>query len=162
MRRFAGKNSPSIEPSVDVILMVLNAAHAARPNATLISSLLQQYRERGGLSKKQLEGLYSKASKIEGISPAHLATLEAIILKRPNRFKQEAPKVETEKEEDIQTPLVESILQKFPAHKRILYFKMKLENREQLTALEKAELVKFGKLWCTILTTRLANICDWS
>ena len=146
MRRFAGKNSPSIEPSVDVILMVLNAAHAARPEANLISSLLHQYRERGGLSKKQLEGLHSKASKIEGISAAHLATLEAIILKRPTRFKQEIPTIAAPKEEDTHTPLIESILQKYPAHKRILYFKMKLENREQLTPLEKDELVKFGKL----------------
>ena len=146
MRRFAGKNAPSIEPSVDVILMILNAAHAARPEATLISSLLQQYRERGGLSKKQLEGLHSKASKIEGISAAHLATLEAIILKRPTRFKQETPKGTMEPAEDIQSPLIESILQKYPAHKRILYFKMKLENRELLTQLEKDELVKFGKL----------------
>jgi hypothetical protein len=146
MRRFAGKNSPSIEPSVDVILMVLNAAHAARPEATLISSLLHQYKERGGLSKKQLEGLHSKASKIEGISAAHLATLEAIILKRPTRFKQEIPTIAAPKEEDTHTPLIESILHKYPAHKRILYFKMKLENREQLTPLEKDELVKFGKL----------------
>lgn len=146
MRRFAGKNSPSVEPSVDVILMILNAAHAARPEATLISSLLQQYRERGGLSKKQLEGLHSKASKIEGISAAHLATLEAIILKRPTRYKAETPKIAAEEIEDIYTPLVASILQKYPAHKRILYFKMKLENREQLTLLEKDELVKFGKL----------------
>jgi hypothetical protein len=145
MRRFAGKNSPSIEPSVDVILMILNAAHAARPDSTLISSLLQQYRERGGLSKKQLEGLHSKAGKIEGISAAHLATLEAIILKRPTRYKPEPPKIVTESPED-HSPLIESILQKYPAHKRILYFKMKLENREQLTQLEKEELVKFGKL----------------
>lgn len=146
MRRFAGKNAPSIEPSVDVILMILNAAHAARPDATLISSLLHQYKERGGLSKKQLEGLHSKASKIEGISAAHLATLEAIILKRPTRYKTETPKMAAEKEIDIHTPLIESILQKYPAHKRILYFKMKLDNREQLTSLEKDELVKFGKL----------------
>lgn len=146
MRRFAGKNAPSIEPSVDVILMLLNAAHAARPEATLIRSLLHQYRERGGLSKKQLEGLYSKASKIEGMSAAHLATLEAIILKRPTRYKTETPKIEAQKKEDICTPLIESILQKYPAHKRILYFKMKLENREQLTRLEKDELLKFGKL----------------
>jgi hypothetical protein len=146
MRRFAGKNSPSVEPSVDVILMILNAAHAARPDATLIISLLHQYRERGGLSKKQLEGLYSKASKIEGISHAHLATLEAIILKRPNRYKEETPKKVTEEKEDIYSPLVELILRKYPAHKRILFFKMKMENRESLTQLEKDELVKFGKL----------------
>jgi hypothetical protein len=146
MRRFAGKNSPSIEPSVDVILMILNAAHAARPDATLISSLLHQYRERGGLSKKQLEGLYSKARKIEGISAANLATLEAIILKRPTRYKTETPQIAAEKKEDIHTPLIESILQKYPAHKRILYFKLKMQNREELTQLEKDELVKFGKL----------------
>ena len=146
MRRFAGKNAPSIDPSVDVILMLLNAAHTARPNASLISSLLQQYREKGGLSKKQLEGLYSKASKIEGISPAHLATLEAIILKRPTRYKTETPNHVPQAVEDQHGPMVDEILKKYPAHKRILYFKMKMNTREPLTQLEKDEVIKFAKL----------------
>jgi hypothetical protein len=66
---------------VDVILDVLKETLAANPESDFIKSLLFQYQERGGLSKKQLEGLLGKASKVVSISEAKLATLEAIILK---------------------------------------------------------------------------------
>jgi hypothetical protein len=42
---------------VDVVKDILEAARAAFPNSVFIQSLSQQYEERGGLSKKQLEGL---------------------------------------------------------------------------------------------------------
>ena len=146
MKRFTGKNSPAIEPSVDIILMILNAAHAARPEAALISSFLQQYRERGGLSKKQLEGLHSKASKIENISPAHLATLQPIISKRPDREKSEYIPTTMIQPKDLELPVIAAILEKYPAHKRILFFKMKIDKKEPLNNLEKDELKKFEKI----------------
>ncbi len=147
MKRYAGKNSPAIEPSVDVVLMVLKYALAGRPDSPLIASFLQQYQERGGLSKKQLEGLHSKASKIEGVSPAHLATLEAIILKKPTRYKTEKPAAPVPDKEDKATPaLIEAILNRYPTHKRVLFFKMKTDGRQDLTPQEKDELHKFGKL----------------
>ncbi len=146
MSRFAGKNTPFIEPSLDIILMVLNAAHTARPDASFISSLLQQYRERGGLSKKQLEGLHDKASKIEGFSTGLLATLQAIILKRPDRYKKDLPVLPAQIKEETDAPLISAILEKYPGHKRVLYFKMKKEQREELSKLEKDELNKFVKL----------------
>lgn len=146
MKRFTGKQFQSTEPSVDIILKVLDAAHAARPDAAFISSLLQQYRERGGLSKKQLEGLHDKARKIEGFSTGLLATLQAIILKRPDRNKKDLPLLPVEKKEETDTPLITAILEKYPGHKRVLYFKMKKEQREELNPLEKDELNKFVKL----------------
>ena len=146
MKQFSGKQFQSTEPSVDIILKVLNAAQAARPDAPFISSLLQQYRERGGLSKKQLEGLHDKARKIEGFSLGLLATLEAIILKRPDRNKKEITVLPAEKKEDTDAPLITAILEKYPGHKRVLYFKMKKDNREDLNLLEKNELNKFVKL----------------
>jgi hypothetical protein len=147
MKRFAGKNTPSIEPAVDVVLMVLQASHAARPDSPLITSFLQQYQERGGLSKKQLEGLHSKASKIDGISAAHLATLQAIIMKKPTRYKTEKPAVVEQPAEDTITPrLIESILERYPLHKRVQFFKMKTGNRDGLSPQEKDELQKFAKL----------------
>src|SRR5688572_1414026 len=89
MKKFVGKNTPSVDPSVDVVLMVLKNALAAQPASPLLASFLQQYQERGGLSKKQLEGLHSKAKKVPGMSAAHLATLEAIIKKKPTRYRTE-------------------------------------------------------------------------
>jgi hypothetical protein len=51
------------KPDVDIIQDVLEATLEAYPASAFIQSLLNQYRERGGLSKKQLEGLYHKAAK---------------------------------------------------------------------------------------------------
>ncbi len=147
MKRFAGKNSTSLEPSVDVVLMLLRASHAARPDSPLLTSFLQQYQERGGLSKKQLEGLHSKASKIEGISAAHLATLQAIIMKKPTRYKTEQPGTVEQEKADTNTPqMIDAILFKYPSHKRVLFFKMKTDGRQGLSAQEKDELQKFAKL----------------
>ncbi|RYD74788.1 MAG: hypothetical protein EOP53_17625 [Sphingobacteriales bacterium] len=147
MYQFRGKNKGITEPAVDVTLQILLAANNARPDAVFISSLLQQYRERGGLSKKQLEGLHSKASKIEGISVAHLATLQAIINKKQTRYKSEPSPVQPkETEEDNDAPMMEEILQKYPQHKRVLFFRLKMDKKERLTATEKEELKKFYKL----------------
>lgn len=147
MRSFPGKKKQISEPAVDVVLQVLTAAHNARPEAAFITSLLQQYRERGGLSKKQLEGLHSKASKIEGISVAHLATLQAIINKKQTRYKSEpSPVAPPEKEEDTDGILISEILEKYPQHKRLLFFKMKTDKKELLANIEKEELKKFYKL----------------
>lgn len=135
-----------IKPGVDVILDVLNAVKAARPSP-FIESLLFQYHERGGLSRKQLEGLYGKASKLESVSPAKLATLEAIIKKKPTRFKSILPDVEPlyTKDEAV-GQVINAILDKYPLHKRVLFFKAKYEHNEPLSATELAELQKFNKL----------------
>lgn len=147
MKNFTGKQFQSTEPSVDIILKVLIAAQAARPDAAFISSLLQQYRQRGGLSKKQLEGLYDKARKIEGFSTGLLATLQAIILKRPDRDKKDpVVLLASEKKADTDAPLITAILEKYPGHKRVIYFKMKNDKGEDLSLLEKEELNKFVKL----------------
>ena len=66
---------------VNVILDILKSMLLLKPESDFIKSLYDQYCNRGGLSKKQLEGLHSKASKTAGIPPGKLATLEAIIKK---------------------------------------------------------------------------------
>lgn len=146
MKKFSGNNKNISEPAVDVILLLLEKAHVLRPEAAFITSLLQQYRERGGLSKKQLEGLHSKAGKIEGISVAHLATLQAIINKKQTRHKNEPVAVDKKEEEDTDSPMIAAILKKYPQHKRLLFFKMKNDKNEILTNTEKDELKKFYKL----------------
>jgi hypothetical protein len=76
---------------VDIIKDVLEALMEAQPHSTFVQSLFRQYQERGGLSKKQLEGLYNKSLKVETIPANKLATLEAVILKRPTRYKSAPP-----------------------------------------------------------------------
>ncbi|MGQ0740364.1 MAG: hypothetical protein ACT4OJ_15030 [Bacteroidota bacterium] len=137
-----------IRPDVDIVLDILKAVVEAQPHSTFALSILQQYRERGGLSKKQLQGLYCKAQKVKTIAPAKLATLEAIILKKPTKEKSPAPQIAAplyQKDEAV-GKMTEAILDKYPHHKRVLFFRLKYDNNETLTAMERAELEKFSKL----------------
>jgi hypothetical protein len=135
------------DPEIDIVKEILNAVLHAQPESTFAQSLWHQYQERGSLSKKQLEGLYDKASKVRTIPPSLLATLNAQIIKRPNRYKSTLPitKPLYEKNEDA-GKMIESIMEKFPQHKGVLFLKSKYDNNETLTAIELAELKKFYKL----------------
>jgi DNA repair protein RadC len=136
-----------IKPDVDIILDILKAVLDAQPLSSFTQSLLNQYQERGGLSKKQLEGLYSKATKVKTIPPGKLATLEAIILRKHSKHKSELP---------ANTPLyvrdekaggmITAILDKYPEHKRVLFFKTKYHNNEVLSPADISELERFYKL----------------
>jgi hypothetical protein len=136
-----------IRPDLDIIKDLLEAVLAAQPLSSFTQSLLQQYQERGSLSKKQLEGLYQKATKINSIPVNKLATLEAILLKKPNRYKSTLPSGEPlYKKDETSGQMIEAILEKYPQHKRVLYFKAKYDNNETLAPTEIAELQKFMKL----------------
>lgn len=135
------------KPGVDVILDVLKETQKAYPESEFVKSLLFQYEERGGLSKKQLEGLYGKALKVKLIPEGKLATLQAIILKKHVKHRSDLP-VNTPlytKDETV-GKMIAAILEKFPQHKRVLFYKTKFENNETLSAIEKTELEKFKKL----------------
>jgi len=135
------------KPDVDVIMDVLNETLQANPSSAFVQSLLFQYQERGGLSKKQLEGLHSKALKISTIAPGKLATLEAIILKKPTRYKSPLPVAAPVPEKDTATgQMINAILEKYPQHKRVLFYKAKFDNNEAFSTIEKAEIEKFGKI----------------
>jgi hypothetical protein len=132
---------------VDVINDVLTALMEAQPHSTFVQSLFKQYQERGGLSKKQLEGLYNKALKVSSIPDNKLATLEAVILKRPTRYKSTLPppKPMYEKDERI-GQMMEAILVKYPQHKRVVFLKAKYDNNETLTPAEVLEVERFNKV----------------
>jgi hypothetical protein len=135
------------KPDVDIISDLLNETLAANPDSVFIQSLLHQYQERGGLSKKQLEGLYHKAAKVKAIAANKLATLEAVILKRPTRYKSTLPPTTPLYAKDTATgQLIEAILEKYPQHKRVIFFKTKYDNNEMLSSSELAELQRFHKL----------------
>ena len=136
-----------LKPDVDIILDILNAVLEAQPLSLFTQSLLRQYQERGGLSKKQLEGLFGKAAKIKAIPAGKLATLEAIILKRPTRDKSALPATEPMyKKDEAAGKMIDSILAKYPEHKRVLFLKVKYDNNEVLTPADIDELKKFSKL----------------
>jgi hypothetical protein len=132
---------------IDIINDLLEDCILAYPVSSFIISLYKQYQQRGSLSKKQLQGLYSKASKIENISLSKLGTLEAIIKRMPTRYKSELPPPQPLFEKDpAAVLLIEAILAKYPQHKRVLFLKSKYENNELLSALEMSELKKFHQL----------------
>ena len=132
---------------IDIVNSILEDCIIAFPVSSFIISIYKHYMKWGSLSKKQLQGLYSKASKIEGISPGKLGTLEAIIKKMPTRYKSELPENTPLFEKDkIAGQMIEIILLKYPQHKRVLYLKAKYDNNETLSTLETAELKKFHQL----------------
>jgi hypothetical protein len=136
------------KPSIDIVNEILEACILAYPVSSFIISLYKQYINRGWLTKKQLEGLYSKAQKINDLPPGKLASLEAIISKMPTRYKSEAP-VATKplyEKDQITGQLIEALLKKFPEHKRVLFLQSKYNNNEPLNATELADLKRFSQL----------------
>src|SRR4051794_70724 len=110
------------KPEVDIVNELLEESILAYPVSSFIISLYKQYQQRGSLSKKQLQGLYGKASEIKDISPGKLATLEALIKKMPTRYKSDVPPIKPMYEKDESTgQLIEEILAKYPQHKRVLF-----------------------------------------
>lgn len=132
------------KPKLDIINMLLEDCIMAFPVSTFVISIYQQYQRRGWLSKKQLQGLYDKASKINGVLPGRLAALESIIKKMPTREKSELPENKPMFEKDEEAgKLIDEILSRYPQHKRVLFLKVKYDNNEILSAADVAELKKF-------------------
>jgi len=135
------------KPEIDIVNEVLEECILAYPVSSFVISLYKQYRERGSLSKKQLQGLFSKASQVKDIVPGKLATLEAVINKMPTRYKSDLPEPKPlfEKEEST-GKVIEEILEKYPQHKRVLFLKSKYENNELLSPAEITDLKRFKQL----------------
>jgi hypothetical protein len=126
---------------LDMVNEVLEECILAYPLSSFIISLYKQYQQRGSLSKKQLQGLYGKASKIENLPPGKLAAIEAIIKRMPTRYKSELPEPSPLFEKDESTGrLINEILAKFPGHKRVLFLKAKFDNNEIFTPAELTDL----------------------
>jgi hypothetical protein len=132
---------------IDIVNEVLEECILAYPVSSFIISLYKQYLERGSLSKKQLQGLYGKASAIEHLPPGKLAGLEALIKKMPTRYKSEKPAVKPlyEKDESI-SQMINEILAKFPQHKRVLFLKAKYDNNEPLSTSDITDLKKIRQM----------------
>ena len=133
-----------MKPRIDIVNEILEDCIVAYPVSSFVISLYKQYQQRGSLSKKQLEGLYSKTAQIENISPSKLATLEALIKKMPTRYKSEvsAPAAAFEKD-TIAGETIAAILEKRPEHKTVRLLKIKYDNNEALTSTEITDLKRF-------------------
>jgi hypothetical protein len=132
------------KPKLDIINMLLEDCIMAFPVSTFVISIYQQYQRRGWLSKKQLQGLYDKASKINGVLPGRLAALESIIKQMPTRQKSELPENAPMFVKDEEAgKLIDEILARYPQHKRVLFLKSKYDNNEVLSPADVSELKKF-------------------
>ena len=132
---------------LDIINEILEECILSYPLSSFIISLYKQYQQRGSLSKKQLQGLYGKASKIKHLPPGKLATIEAIIKRMPTRYKSELPEPKPLFEKEEATgQLIAVILAKYPQHKRVLFLKAKYDNNELLSPADMADLKRFKSL----------------
>ena len=136
-----------INPDIDIIAYVLQEVLKQKPDDAFCQSLQQQYAERGGLSKKQLEGLQGKAIKLPGMHPGRMATLEAIIKKKHVTHRSQVTVVPSQPQKDDEAgQMIKDILAGYPQHKRVLLFKANFEKEGKLALSEKAELERFYKL----------------
>lgn len=135
------------KPPLDIINIVLEDCIMAYPVSSFVISLYKQYQQRGSLSKKQLQGLYAKASEIEGMAPGKLAAVESIIKKMPTRDKTPAPPPTPlyEKDESAKKT-IDEILAKYPEHKRVLFLKSKYDNNEPLSSADLNDLSRFKQM----------------
>lgn len=131
---------------MDIILKILERMRLDDPTQEFIQSTHRFYLEKGGLSKKQMEGLLALAVQNPNVPPANIATLQAIIKRK--QLKQRSPKPTLNQQEDGEAvaagQMIEAILEKYPQHKRILYLKtlhakglLKKEDNDELKRLAK-------------------------
>ena len=134
--------------TVDIVLNVLIVLKNNNPDNLFINSLHLQYCNIGGLSKKQMEGLHTFAVKSNLISASKLATLEAIIKKKPTRYKSEVitRKIDTSTDNNEFEIILHQILEKFPQHKTALGLMVKCKQINGLTASDKLEINRLGKI----------------
>jgi hypothetical protein len=132
---------------IDVTMDILNILLKERPDSPFVKSLHQQYCDRGGLSKKQLEGLHDKASKVKEVPAPKLATLQAIILKKHAKHKSAVPlQLKAETKDEATGKMIDEILVKYPQHKRVLLLNSNYTKNGMLIPAEKEEVQKFHKL----------------
>jgi hypothetical protein len=137
-----------IRPDLDIVKDILEAVLKAQPESSFTQSIYHQYLERGGLSKRQLQGLFSKAQKVKDIPAGKLATLEAIILRKQEKSKKTevVSAGPLHVKDEAAGKMIDALLAKYPQHKRVLFLRTKFDNNENLSVTEIAELEKFTKL----------------
>ena len=133
--------------SIDFVEKILTICYNNNKNDLFVMSLMNQYEDRGFLTKGQLQGLFYKAEKVEDLAPGLLATLQATLSKLPTKIKSEKPEIITEVKRDVETEnKLKTILDKFPQHKAIIGLQNNFNKFDKLSSTEKMELDRFYKL----------------
>jgi hypothetical protein len=131
----------------DVLLSILTKMKELHQGSSFINSIYNHYCNRGGLSKKQLEGLLDKAQQTPQLPQSNIATIEAIIKKKHTRERAAATISAAPPQKDaLLGQLLQEILNKYPGHKRVLFIQSKYSKNEAITQLEIEEVKKFHKL----------------
>jgi hypothetical protein len=140
------KPLPKKKDGPDIIDKILEACYQHNKDALFTMSLMHQYEDRGWLTKKQLQGLHNKASRVKDLPVGLLASLEAIILKMPERDKSPITKIVTESTVNPNITIwLQAILAKYPQHKTVLALQLKFEKEKDLSGSDIATLEKLVK-----------------
>ncbi len=119
----------------------------AHADHTFIRNMYQFYKERGGLSTKQLTALLKTIEYIKVKPPFSTATIEAIIKKKAVKTKAPPPPPTPLYNEDADSKeKLEKILSIVPAHKAALLYMNKVKLNQPLTTPEKDSINKFLQL----------------
>ncbi len=119
----------------------------ARADNSFTRNMYQFYKERGGLSTKQLKALLKTIEYINIKPPFSTATIEAIIKKKAVKTRSAPPPPTPLYNEDTASKQkLEQILAIAPAHKAALLYMNKLTLKQSLTATEKESINKFLQL----------------
>ena len=133
---------------IDIIQEMLRLLMAEYPHQPFFDGLYQQYINIGGLSKKQLEGLRAKAAKSGLFTDSKLATLDAIIKKKPTRYRSDKISKAPEFKPDLTDSkmLLNLLLEKYPHHKMAQYLMNKINSNQILTEFEIKEVKRLAGL----------------
>jgi len=133
--------------ATDILFSILTRMKELHPASSFIESIYNHYCNRGGLSKKQLEGLLDKAQQTPQLLQSHIATIEAIIKKKHTR-ERTAPTLSAAAppKDEILGQLLQDILSRYPQHKRVLFIQSKYSKNEAVSVSETEEIKKFHKL----------------
>ena len=117
-------------------------------NNSYMRKLYDFYKEKGGLSGKQLQALLDKINSIDQKPSFNPATLEAMIKKKAVKYRSAVPppaEIIADDSAEFRA-MIDEILLIAPNHKTVLFYRTKMDNRELLTQAEKDNLKKFLKL----------------
>src|SRR4029078_1989754 len=107
-------------------------------NNSYMRKLYDFYKEKGGLSGKQLQALLDKINSINVKPSFNPATLEAMIKKKAVKYRSAIPPpVETVIDDSAEfRSMIDEILRIAPNHKTVLFYRTKMDNREPLSQAE--------------------------
>lgn len=118
-----------------------------RADNSFVRNMYQFYREKGGLSKKQLQALLNIINRLQVEPPFNVATLEAIMRKKVTRQKNPLPENKPLYSQDQHlVDQLENVLSVFPGHKAALMYADKLRQHLPLSQADKDSIQRFYQL----------------